>query len=166
MGKRSNFIRKDRDFYSTPEQAVLPLLKHLKPNTVFTEPCAGDYRLVNHLEKYGHKCDNAFDIYPMDKRVKNGNALNVFKSKLIITNPPWDRKVLHPMIDNFRNISPCWLLFDADWIHTKQSSDMIKYCSKIVSIGRVKWFGDTSGKDNACWYLFEQSKTKTKFIGR
>jgi len=40
MGKRSDFERVERDFYPTPEAAVLPLLPHL-PDSYFTfiEPC-------------------------------------------------------------------------------------------------------------------------------
>ena len=30
MGKRSNFERKERDYYRTPEEALIPLLKHKK----------------------------------------------------------------------------------------------------------------------------------------
>ena len=42
---------------------------------------------------------------------------------MIITNPPWDTKILHPMIEHFRSQNTTWLLFDADWMHTKQSSE-------------------------------------------
>lgn len=166
MGKRSNFKRKDRDFYRTPMAAVKPLMFHLNSNLTFTEPCAGDYTLASHLESDGHACDQAFDIHPMDPEVKLGDALETFKSDLIITNPPWDRKVLHPMIENFRTIAPAWLLFDSDWMHTKQSSDYMEYCSRVISVGRVKWFEGTTGKDNSCWYKFEQFKCRTILTGR
>ena len=64
---------------------------------------------------------------------------------------------------------PTWLLFDADWMHTKQSSDYIPVLKKIVSIGRVKWIeGSKSvGKDNCCWYFFDsKDDSETKFFGR
>ena len=90
----------------------------------------------------------------------------------IITNPPWDRKILHPMIEHFASMRPTWLLFDADWMHTKQSTPYMDYCQKIVSVGRVKWIPDSkmTGKDNCAWYLFDQDPTlaheATKFYGR
>ena len=96
---------------------------------------------------------------------KIGN-FEVLESAFIITNPPWDRKILHPMIKHFYSLRPTWLLFDADWPHTKQSSEYMKKCSKIVSVGRIKWFGDMTGKDNCAWYLFENEETETKFYGR
>ena len=51
-----------------------------------------------------------------------------------------------------------WLLFDADWAHTKQSTTLIQHCSLILPIGRVKWFPGTRdvGKDNAAWYKFQR----------
>jgi len=37
-----------------------------------------------------------------------------------------------------------------------------------VSIGRVKWIEGSSGvgKDNCCWYLFENNAKKVEFFGR
>lgn len=165
MGKRSNFKRVDRDYYPTPFEAVIPLQAHLKDGR-FVEPCAGNGLLITHLEKLGMKCIDAFDIEPQTEGIREYDAFDEFEAPLIITNPPWDRKILHPLIDHFITISPTWLLFDSDWMHTKQSIPYLEYCSKIVSVGRVKWFGNTSGKDNACWYFFENEKKETTFFGR
>jgi len=166
MGKRSNFERVERDFYPTPRPAVIPLLPHLLPNSTFCEPCVGDGRLVNHLEEFGHKCVSSSD-YEQDVRLITKNKTN--DADLIITNPPWDRKILHPAILSCCFISPTWFLFDADWMHTKQSKKYIKYCEKIVSIGRIKWIegSKNTGKDNCCWYLFNcHFAGETKFVGR
>ena len=71
------------------------------------------------------------------------------------------------MIEHLAEQTPTWLLFDADWMHTKQAMQYMPLCRKIVSVGRVKWFGDTSGKDNCCWYLFSKQRTNDiKFYGR
>ena len=70
------------------------------------------------------------------------------------------------MIEHFKSLKPTWLLFDADWMHTRQSREYIKYCSMIVSVGRIKWFGNMTGKDNCAWYLFDKETISTKFIGR
>ena len=73
-----------------------------------------------------------------------------------ITNPPWDRKVLHPLIVHLAMQAPTWLLFDADWIHTRQASPFMPSLVKMVSVGRVKWIADSpfTGKDNCAWHLF------------
>jgi hypothetical protein len=81
------------------------------------------------------------------------------------------------MIEHFSAMRPTWLLFDADWMHTLQSAPYMKWCRKIVSVGRVKWIPDSTmtGKDNCAWYLFDQSSIRgfsqetygpTEFIGR
>ena len=55
---------------------------------------------------------------------------------------------------------------DADWIHTKQSVPYMAMCIKIVSVGRIKWFGNMTGKDNCAWYLFDKKVNNTIFYGR
>jgi len=174
MGKRSTFERAPRDFYPTPAEAVAPLLPHLAPSTRFIEPCAGDGRLVDHLTAAGHRCVFAGDIEPQRKDIECGNALSLvtgwrIAADAIVTNPPWGRADLHPLIGHLSAVLPTWLLFDADWMHTKQSAPFIPYLHKIVSVGRVKWIPDSkmTGKDNCAWYLFDQtSEAPAQFIGR
>ena len=161
MGKRSSgsFERQKRDFYPTPFSAVEPLLSHLSEKTVFDEPCAGNGALVDHLESSGHRCLRATDIEPQRDDVGTFDAFDIESAygDCFITNPPWNRKFLHPLILHLCEIAPTWLLFDADWMHTRQATEYLPYCKKIVSVGRVKWMGPDSphtGKDNAAWYLF------------
>ena len=169
MGKRSNFERNPRDFYPTPKEAVIPLLPHLPEKGLFAEPCAGDGRLIEHIEELTSLSGYWMtDIEPHADFIGNGDALTdkIVGCDICITNPPWDRKILHPLIDNLSNQLPTWLLFDADWMHTKQSVPYIKMCSKIVSVGRIKWFGNMTGKDNCAWYLFDRETNNTIFYGR
>jgi len=173
MGKRSDFERKERDFYATPQECIVPLLPFLKSVNTFAEPCSGDGSLVRHLEKKWLTCNHSSDIKPLGVGIKQMDAMSlstedVNDCDVIITNTPWTRSIFHPMIKHFCSLKPTWLLADADWIHTQQSKDFVKFnLKKIVSIGRVKWFSNTSGKDNACWYLFVDSyKMSPKFYGR
>jgi hypothetical protein len=161
VGKRSNFARVERDFYPTPAEAVLPLLPHLPQRSGFVEPCAGDGALIKHLIAAGHVCLAAYDIEPQSPRVEQADAFDLpdlftFTPDYIITNPPWDRALLHPMIMTFADIAPTWLLFDADWMHTKQSVPFLPLLRAVVSVGRVKWIPDSkmTGKDNCAWHLF------------
>ena len=174
MGKRSSFERVERDFYRTPTDAVNPLWPFIQEEQSFCEPCAGDGALINALVAMGLTCTSAFDIAPQSINIEKQDALALDErdlggADLIITNPPWERSVLHNMIEYFTDLgTPTWLLFDADWIHTKQSIPYMPRLRKIVSIGRIKWFDNQSGKDNACWYLFDQPDPTltTKFYGR
>lgn len=165
MGKRSNFERVGKDFYPTPFKAVGPLIPHLKRLFIesFYEPCAGDGRLVRHFEHFGLSCTGMCDIDPQGPEIVEKDILELGREDFndcdaILTNPPWTRDILHAIIR--KNIvewrKPMWLLFDADWAHTKQASELIVYCSDIVPVGRQKWIEGSSntGKDNACWHFF------------
>ena len=173
MAKRSDFEREPRDFYPTPVEAVEPLFPHIVQYTKFIEPCAGDGRLIRHLQGRGHECVYACDIEPQGQKIEKRDVLFFDKPlppcDAIITYPPWSRESLHAMIDIFRVQAPTFLLFDADWCHTIQAKPFLPFCRKIISIGRVKWIedSDSSGVDNACWYEFGKDYAQqTVFIGR
>ncbi len=177
MGKYSNFDRNPRDFYPTPRKVVLPLLPHLPSNLRYWEPCCGDGALIRALP---FECVAASDIEPHDPGDMpfmqiadaleiDARAVDMAEADYIITNPPWGRAVLHPMIRHFSAMRPTWLLFDADWMHIRQSAPFMPWLRKIVSVGRVKWIPDskTTGKDNCAWYLFDQnSEGPAVFHGR
>jgi hypothetical protein len=156
MGKRSAFERRPGDAYPTPLEAVLPLAPHLRDLRSFAEPCAGDGALVNHLESHGLKC-----VYRGDLATgQDAFAVPRFDGAPVITNPAWRRDVLHPLIAHFLEAAPfSWLLLDAAWPHTRQSRDLIRRCTTILPIGRVKWIPDSphAGKDDAAWYRFERT---------
>lgn len=171
MGKRSDFERAPRDFYPTPAEAVRPLLPHLEPRSRFVEPCAGNGALIDHLTAAGHVCARAWDIEPQRADIDRADALTKLVGNLgcFITNPPWSRDVLHLLIVHLSDQAPTWLLFDADWIHTRQAAPYLNRLRKIVAVGRVKWIPDSkfTGKDNACWYLFDKpSEEAAVFVGR
>jgi hypothetical protein len=164
MGKRSDFARRERDCYDTPLEAVLPLLPHLKYGTMFVEPCAGAGALIQHLEANGMSCQRAFDVEPRGPWIERQDVLEEgfepcsAAADMVITNPPWQRATLHEMIRRFSRLQPAWLLFDADWVHTRQAAPYLPWLRRIVSIGRVKWIADSpyTGKDNCAWHLFDQ----------
>lgn len=173
MGKRSSFDRVERDWYPTPREAVLPLLPHLAPGTVFLEPCAGNGLLIDHLQAAGHRCTYGVDSAPQWPIVRYGDATtmryNMNGATCFITNPPWVRSTLHPLIVNLSDQAPTWLLFDADWQHTRQSAPFLPRLRRIVSVGRVKWIPDSkmTGKDNCAWHLFDKpSEIAAEFYGR
>lgn len=154
MGKRSNFERAERDFYPTPAAAVPPLIPHLRNVRTFAEPCCGDGALVNHLEAHGLRC-----VYQGDISIgQDALAITDYgKADSIITNPPYQRPLMHALIEHFAHILPTWLLLETDWASTKQAGSFMPCCSDIVSIGRLRWIEGTtmSGKQNFAWYRFD-----------
>ena len=155
------------------QSAVLPLLDHLEPGCVFEEPCCGDGQLALHLENFGHTCvacsdiaipvDLEIDPLPLDAREITSSDADYF-----ITNPPWQRDVMHGIIENLSRLVPTWRLIDADWMHTKQSAWYMERCSTVVSIGRVKWIegSKATGKEDYVWMRFGDTEKPTLFYGR
>ena len=163
MSKRSNFPRVANDFYATPLPAVLPVIAWLRGVRTFAEPCCGNHDLVRHLESQGLRCVFAGDI----SAGQDALARTDYGSPdAIITNPPWTRSALHPLIVHFARIAPTWLLLDSDWSNTKQAIPYLKFCTNILAIGRVNWIAGTDpcGKDNASWYRFDARHSTGPFF--
>ena len=162
MGKRSEFQRRPMDAYQTIDpKAVTCLRPFLRDIRFYAEPCRGEGWLVRQLNEAGLICLWSSDIADTDTPV---DALDLTvddlgSSDAIITNPPWSRPILHEMILHFQQIAPTWLLFDADWAHTRQARPYLQHCSHIVSVGRLRWIENTkqTGKDNCAWYRFDSS---------
>lgn len=179
MGKRSDFPKKDRDFYGTVDNKVLrqPFLDKIKGKT-YAEPCYGHGDLEALLLPYAtlkYKCD----VRATNVACKVQDAMTLTREQLkgcdlIITNPPFTRNVLLPMIDHFSNLKPTWLLLPADYMHNAYFGPYIEKCTRVVSIGRICWFPTDEGKrvastDNFCWYFWPKGATNdgtTEFIGR
>jgi hypothetical protein len=183
MGKRSTgeYERQPRDFYRTPLAAVEPVIPWLRfwGIRTFDEPCAGNGDLAMHLESFGLRCAYAgeittehaqLELLNWPPRVYQGDIADGVDALTIdhyggadanITNLPWTRELMHPLITHLQRIAPAVLLLDADWGHTEQAIPYLKSCTDILAIGRVKWIAGTkdTGKDNAAWYRFEAGHT-------
>lgn len=157
------------------------LLRHLRPGTGFIEPCAGAGHLVKHLEAAGHHCIAAFDLHPRPPVhpvvIGPRDALGDWiadcagMADCFITNPPWTRALLHPLILRLTSALPTWLLFDADWPHTVQARPLLPLLHSIVAVGRLQWIEGSphSSKDNVCWYGFGPPRmpgVEIRFYGR
>jgi hypothetical protein len=169
MGKRSNFERREADFYPTPQAAVAPLIPYLRKIRTFAEPCAGDGDLVRHLEAHGLRCVYAGDIRTGQDALA-ADSYGVVDA--IITNPPFkypgdpksSTRLLFDLIRHFLRIGgvPTWLLMPHDWSANKGSAPYLRHCSDIVPIGRVKWIANSEysgGMENSCWYGFDARHT-------
>jgi hypothetical protein len=168
LAKRSTgkFPRADKDKYRTPLSAALPLLDHLKPCTRFIECCAGEGDLIDHLTAAGHILVSSSDA-EIDATVAR---YDVPPGVMFVTNPPWRRDILHPLIINLSDQAPTWLLFDSDWVHTQQAFPFLPRLRTVVSTGRHRWIPGTkhTAKDNTSWHLFGLpiANNLTRFIGR
>ena len=148
MGKRSNFERREADFYPTPRAAVVPLIPYLRGIRTFAEPCAGDGALVRHLESFGLRCVYAGDIRSGQDALERDDY---GAADVIITNPPWSRdadaQADHAPPEHRADVAAA-----GRGLGTHEAGSAVPApCSDIVAIGRVKWIEGSkhTGKDNA-----------------
>ena len=116
--------------------------------------CYGDGALVRRLQSIGLRCVYAGDI----ATGQDALALDTYgDADAIITNPPYERKTMHALIEHFARILPTWLLLETDWASTKQAVPFMSMCSDIVSVGRLRWIEGTTmtGMQNFAWYRFD-----------
>ena len=145
----------------------------------FVEPCAGDGVLIKHLEEHcGFTGGYGFDIEPNHSSISKidasnetdmANVLSLTNCNKIITNTPWDWKLLEPMLELWLSLGfECWLLLPSDFAHNARSSKFIRRCTDIVPVGRLKWIPDSkyTGKDNCAWYRFVPWQANCKFHPR
>ena len=61
------------------------------------------------------------------------------------------------MSTNFARILPTGLLLETDWASTKQAAPLMPMCTDIVSVGRLRWFENTTmtAMENSAWYRFD-----------
>ncbi len=169
MSKRcAKFRRRKQDRYFTPPEAVKPLLPHLGDVQGYAEPCYGEGHIIDALDLpccwfSDSECDATYFNYLNHWSTDHLSLITHF-----ITNPPWTREILHPIIENLSSQLPTWLLFDASWAHTKQARPYKSRCVKIVSVGRISWMQNkTSSLDDCAWYLFDKNFTgQTEFYWR
>lgn len=163
MGKRSDFKRNPKDLYCTTDPRAIPaqLVKEIRGKT-YAEPCYGVGDLEDLLMDVA-TCKWRSDIESRVGCCVQMDALDLTEEHitgidLIVTNLPWTRNLLHPMIEHFSNLRPTWLLFDAGWLFTKQASPYLPRLRKVIALPRLKWVKDSpySAKDDCCWYLFDK----------
>lgn len=163
--RQSRFAKKDRCAYDTIDpRAVAALRPHVRHLTRFIEPCAGKGDLVRGLQGIGLQCLDAFDIAPRADDIRQADALEPFGFDLwretIITNPPFDWPLLHPLITHWLGqVDTVWLLLEANFAHTVRAAPLMNHCANIVSIGRLRWeegSRHSSTKDYA-WYEFRRT---------
>jgi hypothetical protein len=175
MGLRSNFeVKRPRDYWPTCDpDAITNLIPFVKGRT-YAEPCCGDGSLVALLADVS-TCKWESDIEPQAGQLQK-DALELTKEdlkdcELIITNPPFNFKMLQLLLDYLPTLKPVWLLLPATFMQNKRSGPYLRACTRVVAVGRLYWMDNgIKGKDDYCWYFFPQggnaSGYPTKFISR
>lgn len=146
MSKRSSFDKIPKDFYATIDPNAIPqTFREFIEHDSYAEPCYGGGDLEKLLEGVA-VCLWKSDIREVKAVQKDGLHLteeDVSSCDYIITNPPYTKDVLLPLIDHWRNLKPTWLLLPADFMHNKYFKPYMDCCSLVLSVGRLYWFENT-----------------------
>lgn len=176
MSKRSDFEKVPKDFYPTTDPKAVPtkLVEFIRGKN-YASPCYGEGDLEDLLMDVA-TCRWRSDIRETvgSSRVMDALCLSkedVARCDIILDNPPFSRDVLLPLIDHFTSLKPTWLLLPADYMHNVYFGEYVAKCSRIISVGRLKWFKDSkhTSTDNFAWYFWVKgatTDTRTEFYGR
>lgn len=176
--RKPNELR-DSDFWETPAEAFCREFIDLLPSTLrYGEPCFGKGKLALHLTKASRLankhivCCHASDLYveaepelrsvKLDARTLTTDDLEE-PIDLWITNAPWRRGHLFPIIDNLVKIAPVWMILPGEFYHRRNASACMSRCSDVVSTGCVNWIPGKSGNARTAyaWYKFHNTPQKT-----
>ena len=176
MSKRSHFDKVPKEFYPTTDPKAVPtkLVEFIRGKT-YAEPCYGNGDLEDLLMDVA-TCEWRSDIRETVGSSKVMDALclskeDIARCQLIVTNPPFSRDVLLPLLDHFVSLKPTWLLLPAGYMNNIYFGPYMKGCSRVVSIGRLKWIKGSkhTSTDDFCWYFWPKGSTgemETVFYGR
>lgn len=170
MGKRSDYERHERDYYSTPLKAALPLYPFLR-GLSFCEPCAGGNHLVRALRPVA-RCVSRYDLEPQARGIvqldfRELSEKHICNADVIVTNPPWRENILREMIGHFTLLRPTWLLLSSSLVNNERfCQNSLVYVSDIVPVGRVSWMQNSvTGFDDASWYRFDRKWAQQYYKG-
>ncbi|RWG82873.1 MAG: class I SAM-dependent methyltransferase [Mesorhizobium sp.] len=163
MGRRSNFPRNPKDFYSTPAMALPPLLSHLPTGVRYLEPTAGNGALMRALAAHGHVCGLAIDLHPEGPDILRRDALtltptDVANVDMVIGNLPWSWQLFRPLLGHLLTLNrPIWILRDTAWAFNLRSATLIDHCALMQPTRRLRWIPGTpdTAKDDTAWFSFE-----------
>lgn len=168
MSKRTDTdsaVANPSNFWPTPPEAVTPLLEPLRQDVVlaksrFIEPCAGDGALVDALVFHNFVRAVAFDNEPRRSDIRHGDATTVDWSTVnpaipAVTNPPWARHLLEPILAAIIGTRVVWLLLPLDYTTNLWTNPYMRHVNRIVPLGRVSWKGNgKGGMENSAWFRF------------
>lgn len=163
MSKRSDFPKVEKDFYRTCDgKAIPPKLVEFIRGKTYCEPFYGQGDLEDLLMDIA-TCTWRSDIRETVGCSKVMDAMclakeDVDRCDLTISNPPYTKSVLLPLIDHLVSLKPTWLLLPADMVHNKYFVPYMKGCSKVISIGRLCWFPKdgkrVASTENYSWHFW------------
>lgn len=156
----------NESYWPSPAEVVVPkLVRHIRACR-YAEPCAGNGKLIGHLQDIA-SCVWASDLCPRHRKIVERSAFSLqpcdVGTDLIITNPPFNAKFIYPFIDHVvHNGFVAWLFLPSDFAFRDRSGYVMPYCERMVAVGQVRFIEDSpsKGETNFAWFKFTPHKHK------
>lgn len=183
--RNSEYERKERDLYETPEwvtEALLPHLSRWRRNAVW-EPAAGTGKIARVLAK---QFDTVFQWDISGEGLASGGLVADFldfeeapdEFEAIITNPPYElatefcERALNLTEPNGGAVA---MLLRTDFDHARSRAHLFRenpaFSKKVVLMRRIVWFVEDDGKPKAspsfnhAWYIWDHRHIGPPTIG-
>lgn len=179
--RNSEYERKERDLYETPEWVTEALLPHLRPLRIIWEPACGSGKMVRVLE-------NVAEVWGCDIEPAPGfiyadflgptPRVSVDDISAIITNPPYEKatEFIETALNRMEHLGGLVaMLLRTDFDHAKSRTHLFRdnpaFCKKVVLMRRIVWFVEDDGKPKAspsfnhAWYIWDFAHNGPPTIG-
>lgn len=179
----SGYDRVERDWYSTPREATIPIVEYINKNkkspVVIWEPAAGDGAMSDVLKDVGDVSSS--DVQPLAHGIFQHDFYGDFPFASpvdwIVTNPPYGKEAEKFIVKSLQLLEQgkvttgCAFLLrnEYDCASTRDylfNSRKFKQ-HKIILTWRVRWIpGSTvAPRHNYAWYVWERPSSDTVRVG-
>lgn len=173
MAKSSPFPNAPRDLYQTQACGVAPLIGQLTRHGHMrvVDPCAGAGNIAFYLAAlraltpHDVEAVGQYDVRPLAPHIEQMDARHMSSSHVagadaFVTNPPWSRRLLDPLMAHLYGLAPTWLLLPLDHAANAWFAPHMEHCLEVHPTPRLRWFEPTVGHDdvytrNTAWFLFD-----------
>ena len=169
--RNSEYERKDRELYETPEWVTEAVLPHLRPLRKALEPCVATGKIARVLRQVTDTV-TGIDLVPGPPYMQ-GDFLSLNDDfDDIVTNPPFGiqgrlamKFIEHSLTLTKARRGQVAMLLRADFAHGKTRKHIFKDCpffkKKIELTKRIVWFEPEPGEknkgpsENHAWFLWD-----------
>jgi hypothetical protein len=164
----SDYERRPKDMYPTPEYVTRSLLRHSLPaagvklRRKLCDPCAGKGHMIRAFKACGHLTAGGEVDFLSEKNYwrRYGTRYD------IVTNPPYgDRRASLALkfIEKALEVVRPWggrvvMLLPVDFDSGKSRTHVFDHQAfkcKITLTDRIKWFNDTAGSSGHSWFVWD-----------
>jgi hypothetical protein len=158
------YPRSKNEFYETPAETTMALLKKIKFNYKVCDPACGRGAIHKALVQEG------YTIFGDDISRGYDFITKPFPQSWygcdIVTNPPFGPggRTAVQFIERALEVTALWngkvaMLLQADFDSAKTRQHIFRNCTafavKVVLLNRIRWFDNTSGSVNHCWFVWD-----------